>query len=68
MQNKYYVREIRSPIEHAKLCEVYYNGSEFMVLMKVRKKIYTLPLRCFIHELTRDLPSGALNLILTQNT
>lgn len=56
------VREIRTPIENAKICEVYHNGSEYMVLIKVRRKTYSIPLRHLLTELTRDIPSGALNL------
>ena len=56
------VREIRTPKEHAKICEIYHNGSESVVLIKIRRKTYTFPLRYFITELSRDLPSGATDI------
>lgn len=56
------VREIRTPNENAKICEVYHNGYEYMVLIKVRKKTLSIPLRHLLMELTRDIPSEALHL------
>ena len=54
------VREIRTPQGTGKICELYHNGSEYFVLVKIRRKVYTFPLSYLIAELTKDIPSAVL--------
>ena len=46
------VREIRTPQGHAKICELYENGSDSQVIIKIRGNIYTFPSQYLIDKLT----------------
>lgn len=51
------IREIRTPQGNAKICELYNNGSNPQIIMKIRGNIYTFPSKYLIDELTDDISS-----------
>lgn len=55
--NSYQIREVRIE-DGARLGDLYWNGAELYLIIKIRSKVYTIPVNYLIKELTRDLPSG----------
>ena len=46
------LREIRTPKGNAKICELYDNGSNPQIIMKIRRNTYVFPSSYLIDQLT----------------